>query len=852
MFVDVIVKTTRIPFILRTAILIAVFLFSMNSVFATTIKGIVKDEQGLPLFHVTVFVPGTNLGTHTNENGEYQINLKPGKYELNFNFIGYEKVVKPLQIGQEKLMVIDVVLKINSNEMPMLVVNADRRDFVKRLVRGASDKREFYANQLVNYSVGYYGRTSMEQIDFKRDSSFKVIQPPVIENSMYHVTESAGTLYSKDNDIKLKVDAFRDFTPKRNENFMSATVNFEYGEETIVNDRDRWQDPYELTSASCYSEFSLKENALTLPQLTDKKIISPIASTALLSYSYDLVGIDTLNGEKFFKLSVMPIFKQEALFNGYIWIQDTTFVLGKIELNLADQAMPFFSEFNWKEEFVELESNKWISQEKKIYAKVKEGKTEKICHVEYKFINYDFTSFAPLNMQSSEVLKYDEFAFDRDSAYWQAKQLIPLTELELKYKYECDSLQKRYDDPKIQAENDSAYNKITFWDVTLSGMGWRNRAKGTSYYINPLIAQANVFGIGGYRHKFGGSFSKYFKSNDFVLETDGYVDYGIANKDIRGRGGIGLTYYPKKFVRTYVRFGDYYDMINTFSSFSSVFSRSNYVRAKMFSIEQRMELVNGLYASLTYEFCDQMPINNLIPDAWSSQLFGDVNNPIEFQRYTKSEFNLNLQWRPGQTYYYKRNRKVVTGFKNPEFKFNYRKGVPGMFGSEVNFDYIELKIHDDYQLPRFGTGEWTVQGGSFVNKSNLRLLEYKYFRGSDLFFFSDPNASFQLLDQVFLTPNAYYRGNYVHSFNGMFFNKIPLLNRLKLNELAGSAFIAIPSENFIHQEIFVGIQKQIRIKEQLFRLGAFLVTSDSNLDKANYTFKFGISFWNTYTKKWSY
>jgi hypothetical protein len=86
----------------------------------------------------------------------------------------------------------------------------------------------------------------------------------------------------------------------------------------------------------------------------------------------------------------------------------------------------------------------------------------------------------------------------------------------------------------------------------------------------------------------------------------------------------------------------------------------------------------------------------------------------------------------------------------------------------------------------------------------------------------------------------------------MFFNKIPLLNRLKLNELAGSAFIAIPSENYIHQEIFVGIQKQIRIKEQLFRLGVFAVTSDSNVGKANYTLKFGISFWNTYTKKWSY
>jgi hypothetical protein len=837
---------------LKTALLSVVFLFCWNLSFATTVKGTVKDEQGLPLFHVAVFVPGTNLGAHTNENGEYQLNLKPGNYELNFNFIGYEKIIKSLRIGQEKTLIIDVVMKVNNNEMPMGVVNADRRDFVKRLVRGASDQREFYAKQIENYSVGFYGRTSMEKIDFKRDSAYKVIQPPVIENEIYHVNEGAGTLYANNNQIKLKVDAFRDFTPKGTENFASVNVSFEYGEESIVNDRDRWEDPYELTSASSYSEFNLKENALTLPQLTDKKIISPIASTALLSYSYDLVGIDTLNGEKFFKLSVMPIFKQEALFNGYIWIQDTTFVVGKLELNLADEVMPFFSDFSWKEEFVEIDKDKWLSYGKSIQGKVKEGKTQRICHIEYKFKDYEFNIAKPLNMQTSEVLKYDDYAFDRDSAYWESKQLIPLSTLELKYKHECDSIQKRFDDPKIQAETDSAYNKITFWDVTLSGVAWRNRAKGTAYYINPLIAQANVFGIGGYRHKLGGSFSKYFKSNDFVLETDGYVDYGIANKDIRGRGGIGLTYYPKKFVRTYVRFGDYYDMVNTFSSFSTVFSRSNYVRAKMFSIEQRMEVINGLYASLTYEFCDQMPINNLIPDAWSSQLFGDVNNPIEFQRYTKSEFNLNLQWRPGQTYYFKKNKKVVTGFKYPEVRFNYRKGVPKMFGSEVNFDYVELRIHDDYQLPRFGTGSWTIQGGAFVNKANLRLLEYKYFRGSDFFFFSDPNASFQLLDRVFLTPNAYYRGNYVHSFNGMFFNKIPLLNRLKLNEIAGSALIAIPSENFIHQEIFVGIQKQIRIKEQLFRLGAFLVTSDSNLDKANYTFKFGISYWNTYTKKWSY
>jgi hypothetical protein len=82
---------------------------------------------------------------------------------------------------------------------------------------------------------------------------------------------------------------------------------------------------------------------------------------------------------------------------------------------------------------------------------------EKISHTDIPTKEFEFNISTPLNMQSSEVLKYDDYAFDRDSAYWESKQLIPLSSLELKYKFECDSLQKRYDDPKIQAKTDSAF-----------------------------------------------------------------------------------------------------------------------------------------------------------------------------------------------------------------------------------------------------------------------------------------------------------------------------------------------------------------------------------------------------------
>ena len=47
--------------------------------------------------------------------------------------------------------------------------------------------------------------------------------------------------------------------------------------------------------------------------------------------------------------------------------------------------------------------------------------------------------------------------------------------------------------------------------------------------------------------------------------------------------------------------------------------------------------------------------NNAI-DNFNTEFFGDINNTLDFKSYTKSEFILNIQWRPGQTYYFKRNR----------------------------------------------------------------------------------------------------------------------------------------------------------------------------------------------------
>jgi hypothetical protein len=131
-------------------------------------------------------------------------------------------------------------------------------------------------------------------------------------------------------------------------------------------------------------------------------------------------------------------------------------------------------------------------------------------------------------------------------------------------------------------------------------------------------------------------------------------------------------------------------------------------------------------------------------------------------------------------------------------------------------------------------------------------LEHRYFRGSDAFFFSDPLRSFQLLGPTLSTPNTFLRGNYFHHLDGVFLNKIPLINRLKITEAIGAAFLSIPDQNFFHAEMYLGLERVVRIRRELFRFGVYGATADGSISNARFEFKIGVNFYNTFTKKWSY
>jgi len=86
-------------FIFLFASLLLGALFSFSLAQNVSLAGTISDDSGQPLSGAHVFLQGTNIGTATNNQGEYLIqNLEPDTYILNVSFSGVKHVKDSVNI----------------------------------------------------------------------------------------------------------------------------------------------------------------------------------------------------------------------------------------------------------------------------------------------------------------------------------------------------------------------------------------------------------------------------------------------------------------------------------------------------------------------------------------------------------------------------------------------------------------------------------------------------------------------------------------------------------------------------------------------------------------------------------
>ncbi len=86
------------------------------------IRGLVSDQAGEPLPGATIVV-GEGIGTITDLDGRYELNLEPGTYQLQVSFLGFEPQTQALSLSGDQWQEIRFSLIASSRELGMMVVS---------------------------------------------------------------------------------------------------------------------------------------------------------------------------------------------------------------------------------------------------------------------------------------------------------------------------------------------------------------------------------------------------------------------------------------------------------------------------------------------------------------------------------------------------------------------------------------------------------------------------------------------------------------------------------------------------------------------------------------------------------
>ncbi|MFK7756229.1 MAG: DUF5686 family protein [Flavobacteriales bacterium] len=849
----------KLPFLL--SILFSILICSAH---AQEISGTVSSDKDEMLPYVSVIADQSTVSTVTNQNGEFSLILSGGSHLITFSYLGYELYEVEVELDESEELVLEVILTKSAVSLAEAEVIANSRDRAKEIMKEVRDARKGFLKATDNYEVSLYQFISLESKLKKPNksdsltidkSSINEKTPSLLENEILEVTEQYSTVYYKSvGKYKEYIKGVNTYDESELEEDIGRMITTgsgtEFGENVITPQFQRDGNVWVIIKGAKALEFNLYESLLNYDVLSDKPILSPLAPSSALSYKFDYKGVKNVNGVACYSIELTPLNKTENLLSGVIYFDQDTYAMVSYNLEIEGGNLIFANSFSITAA-LETDSlkNSVVTQQEIEYT-ISNGRRVIQGKVISNFSDYKLNSPELAMDFNREIKFFDPAAYDRDTAFWKAKRGLALDTTTLKFIAVSDSITNYYESPEYLAKLDSAFNKINIW-TPLIGYGRRNREKGNEFYIEGLLGQVVPFGIGGYRHRLPGYFEKEM-GDDFTLRTEGFLDYGFTNRDLKGKLILGLNYNSAKFMRTRIKLGDYYDMVNDFASLEQTFSRSNFIRTKMIGVAQRMEIINGLYAELSFEYQDQLPLKNLEFSELSDDLFGELNTPLDFERYVKSEFRLQMEYRIRQEYYFKNKRKMVIPSKLPTITLLYRKGVNGLFNSEVNFDYLEIGANQEIQVVRLGSTRWEASIGSFVNQRDLRVLEHKFFRGSDQLVFSDPLRSFQLLGPTLNTPNEYLRANVIHHFEGAILNKVPLIRRLKLGLAIGGGTLNIPDAGFYHGELFAGVEKPFKLWKQMLRGGIYAVTADNSIENSNLTWKVGLTFYQPFTRTWGY
>jgi hypothetical protein len=821
------------------------------------LSGKVVDERDIGIPFAKIYVKNdASQRTVADANGYYELNLMPGEYYLVYEATGYDERETYIAMSDVAFQRNMQLFPIKFRDLQDVEVSAKKSNPGREIMLKVVEKRDQINPWNVPHSVDGYIKAT-EQIEKtgapkekeeddkksekekqkkKTDTEQEAADPSGIEDPFAEGRKKQEELANNMNLVEVQFT--RDFAPPNK----VKEVRNAY--------EKRGNDQFLYYTTTVKSNFNFFQNLLHLDDLHQSPVSSPISGPGILSYKYRLEDQYEENGRKIHKIKIIPRLTATTTLEGYIWVIDSVWLVQKLELTMNKGNLLVYDHFTIRQEFEHPGDTMCVLIRQELDYGVKYKNEVSKAKTIADFSNYRFNPSFQTKHFNNELSVTEQEAYDKDTAYWNKIRKFTLTPEEEAYIVAKDSIRDARNKKEYLDSVDAIFNKVTSLKVLWFGIDHRNRVKRTQWTISSVAATSRPMYIAGPR--VAPSFY-YFKKWENERSIDSYTELslGIMNKDIKGRSWWRYRYDPFHFGTASISFSHDFDVIRGYDAITQIYKRENFIEVTSGRIGNSYELFNGFYFDTDFEFSERRSIYGYR----FFNLFDEVipnNEPTDFVPYQALIGEFRASYTPQQKYMREPNRKVLLGSKFPTFYVYYERGIPGVFGSDVDHEYLMAGIQQTFKIGTLGTSSYHVNSGKFLSTKNLQLADFKFQRRSDPIWFSNPLFSFQGQDSSLPSKDIYYEAHFVHHDNGAIINKIPFMKKTGIGLVVGGGALYVKEYNWQHYELFAGLERNFKFSRRRLRIGVYAIASDGNQFQPKMNYKVSFAMLDDRNMRWNF
>ena len=758
------------PIMKQTLLFTCILLTFFQGWSQTRISGKVLDETGNPIPFANVIFLSSSEGTTTTENGDFYIISDQVQPNVEFSYVGYETLLLPLEKGDN--LNLKIVLKEMTESLGEVMIYQGK---TSKTNNPALDiLRKVWENKRLNgvKKFDQYEYRKYEKLEFdlnKIDSA--LIKSPIF-NGMEFIFKDLDT-----NRVTGKT-----YLPI----FLNEAVSKIYGdkksgkykEELLGNKNSGFSNNQILISSvkDIYSEIDIYENYL---KFFDKSFISPLSTTGINNYNYVLTDSSFVGDKWCYRIRYYPRRKNELTFKGDFWVNDTTWAVKKINLEMAQDA-----NVNWvkgvyiEQEFDVLNDSIFLitrdffqvdfSLRDKENARGIYGKRTVL------YDQYNFNNKKPLNFYDARVIDFKEEVYNRDDEFWQKNRLEELNGDERGVYKMLDTLQ-----------NVKAFKRLYNLTTTLT----TGYIEFDGFDYGPIYTTLGFNDVEGFRLRGGGR--TYFDQND-PWRIEGYGAYGFKDKKFKyGIAGKVLLDKKMRIIATAGNRRDIEQLGTSLTNTTDVLGRS-LASSSLINVgdNDKLSSINLSVVSLeiepiknfTFRLAGSYRILKPASPTFSLDFYADDALTQIDSEINQTEISTIFTYTPGrETTGYGVDRNVINGGDFPTFFLNYSLGVKDIFESDFNYKKIQFFYNQPLLVGGFGRSNVSLEAGKTFGEVPLGLLSVV--PGNQTYFAL--YNTFSLLNFYEFVTDTYVAAHLEHNFNGRLFSRIPVLRDLNLREIIG-------------------------------------------------------------------